>query len=82
MTVPWPYAGEIRKLYLRISPRRIHYLKFLLEGYDGMAILSTIDAGTGLVVVRYPEWFTCFLFALLRDIAPSLCSGSHGEGLG
>ncbi len=82
MTVPWAYPGEIRKLCLRISPGRIHYLKFLLEGYDGMAILSTIDASAGLVVVRYPECFTCPLFALLRDIAPSLCSESQGDGLG
>ncbi|OKY75256.1 MAG: hypothetical protein BM485_09790 [Desulfobulbaceae bacterium DB1] len=63
---------ETKKLYLRISPRQIHYLKFLLEGYDGMAILSTVDAGSGLVLVRYPAESSRFLFSLLDELAPTL----------
>jgi len=43
-------------LKIRISPDRIHYLKFILEGYDNLATLSTIDARQGLVKIRYlPE---------------------------
>jgi len=43
-------------LHLKISPERIHYLKFILEGYDNLAILSTINARQGLVKIRYtPE---------------------------
>ncbi|MBU4260639.1 MAG: DUF4911 domain-containing protein [Proteobacteria bacterium] len=64
--------SETRKLYLRINPCRIHYLKFLLEGYDGMAILSTIDVQSGLVVVRYPSYSQAILFELLADLAADL----------
>lgn len=39
---------------LQISPDRIHYLKFILEGYDGLAILSTVNARLGIVEIRYP----------------------------
>ena len=43
-------------MQLRISPDKIHYLKFILEGYDNLATLSTINARQGLVAIRYlPE---------------------------
>jgi hypothetical protein len=66
------YLSETQKLYLRIYPRQIHYLKFLLEGYDGMAILSTIDVQSGLVLVRYPFQSQTVLFELLSDLAADL----------
>jgi len=66
------YLFETQKLYLRIDPRQIHYLKFLLEGYDGMAILSTIDVQSGLVLVRYPFQSQTVLFELLSDLAADL----------
>jgi len=66
------YLSETQKLYLRIDPRQIHYLKFLLEGYDGMAILSTIDVQSGLVLVRYPYHSQAVLFELLSDLAADL----------
>jgi len=66
------YLSETQKLYLLINPSRIHYLKFLLEGYDGMAILSTIDVQSGLVVIRYPLNSQTVLFELLGDLAVDL----------
>ena len=47
-------AKECSRLRLHIRPERIHFLKFILEGYDGLAVLSTVDAGQGLVEIRYP----------------------------
>lgn len=41
-------------LELTIAPRRIAFLKFILEGYDGLAVLSTLDAGSGRVLLRFP----------------------------
>ncbi|MCB2183970.1 MAG: DUF4911 domain-containing protein [Desulfobulbaceae bacterium] len=64
--------SQMSSLYLRINPRQIHFLKFLLEGYDGLAILSTVDASKGLVVVRFPTEVASFLFELLTDIAESI----------
>lgn len=66
------YLSETSKLYLRIDPSRIVYLKFLLEGYDGLAILSTIDAHTGLVLIRYSGDVQAVLFELLADLAADL----------
>jgi len=59
-------------LQLEISPERIHFLKFILEGYDGMAILSTVDAGKGLVELRYPPEIENDLKTLLDNIKPQI----------
>lgn len=31
--------------------RQIHFLKFLLEAYEGVAVLTTLDQAAGLVVL-------------------------------
>jgi hypothetical protein len=38
--------------HLIISPREIHYLRFLLEAYEGIAVLTTIDPKLGHVVLH------------------------------
>jgi hypothetical protein len=63
---------NLHPLFLRISPGRFHFLKFILEGYDNLAILSSVDSREGIVVIRYPEGHKAELFALLGDIAPDL----------
>jgi len=39
---------SLRK-YLRIDRKHIAYLKFILEGYDGAAVVSTVDRSAGIV---------------------------------
>jgi hypothetical protein len=34
-----------------IDPVQIHYLRFILEAYEGIAVLSTIDRKMGLVQI-------------------------------
>jgi hypothetical protein len=38
----------------RLDPFEIHYLKFILEAYDGLATLTTLDPGEGLVQLVVP----------------------------
>lgn len=57
---------------MRIAPNRIHFLKFILEGYDGLAVLSTIDRHDGIVELRYPPDLEDDLSTLLRDLGPSI----------
>lgn len=59
-------------LQLKISPDRIHFLKFILEGYEGMAVLSTADARHGLVEVRYPPEIERDLKDLLTEVSPDI----------
>ena len=60
----------IATLPLQIDPRRIGYLKFILEGYDGMALVTTINAKEGDIIVRYPSFFHADLLAIIDDVSP------------
>jgi len=42
---------ETIKKYFRVDHRKIGFLKFILEGYDGIATLTTVDPGQGLIVL-------------------------------
>ena len=40
------------KKYYRIDRREIYYLKFILEGYAGVAVMRTLDPQKGLIVLH------------------------------
>jgi hypothetical protein len=61
-----------QRLYLNIGPERYHYLKFILEGYDNLAVLSCDEGKKGAVVIRYPKESEKEIFTLLASIAPLL----------
>ena len=43
---------KTKKLYYRIDRREISFLRFILEAYEGLAVLTTIDAHSGFVVIH------------------------------
>ena len=47
-------SKECSLLRFTMRPERIHFLKFILEGYDGLGILTTVDAAQGIVEIRHP----------------------------
>ena len=53
----------------RIAPERIHFLKFILEGYDGLALLSTLNEKEGLVRLLFAPETRQEVEALLADLA-------------
>ena len=61
-------------LQLTVAPERIHFLKFILEGYDGLAILSTVDVSQGLVEIRFAPEVAEELENLLHSIKPQIAS--------
>jgi len=71
-------TGNIEKkkrcsiLRMEVAHDRIHFLKFILEGYDGLAILSTVDSRQGLVEIRYPHEIESELKKLLYNIGPQI----------
>ena len=62
----------LESLYLRIDSARYHYLKFILEAYDGLCLLSTVPGKKGCVCIRYPKEQTETLHTLLATLANSL----------
>jgi len=63
---------ECACLQITINPERINFLKFIMEGYDGLAIQSTVDAKSGIVEIRYPHEVENDLQLLLADLGPIL----------
>ncbi|MGI9571287.1 MAG: DUF4911 domain-containing protein [Desulfobulbia bacterium] len=63
---------NLDELILRIAPDRFHFLKFILEGYDNMAILSSLNSKVGVVVIRYPASLAKDIFALLASIGKKI----------
>lgn len=57
-----------QRLVLCIDPSKIGFMRFVLEGYDGMAYMTTLEAQRGLVEVCYIPSFRQDLFTLLGDL--------------
>jgi hypothetical protein len=62
----------LHTFYLRIRSDRISLFRFLLEGYDGLAVLSTMDVNQGLVRLIVPESRYVELWLLLAAICHDL----------
>ncbi len=43
-----------KAIRLRVDPENIAYVKFILEGHDNLATLSTLDQNRGLVTCTTP----------------------------
>ncbi|ADH85506.1 DUF4911 domain-containing protein [Desulfurivibrio alkaliphilus] len=41
-------------LVLTVTPEKIGLFRFILESYDNLAILTTLDRHQGVVMLRYP----------------------------
>ena len=67
----------LSEIYLNIAADRFHFLKFILEGYDGLAMLSSDEGSGGTVRLRYPPMLERELFALLSDLAPRISRYYH-----
>ncbi len=62
----------LRQVFLRIRPEKISWLKFILEGYDGLATISTVRVEGGLVALYAPDSRYNELMLLLEDLADGL----------
>lgn len=65
-------VGKIARRAYRVDRRNIAYLKFILEAYDNLAQMSTVDPRQGLVIIRIVStWETAF-DALIAELAQQM----------
>jgi hypothetical protein len=62
----------LESIFLRISPNTFHFLKFILEAYDNIGIISSCPGNDGIVLVRFSKGFTVELLELLSSLAPQI----------
>ena len=48
---------DFHRISLRVDRRDIFYIHYIMEGYDGLSTVSTLDQSMGLIQLTYPE--TC-----------------------
>ncbi len=53
---------------LRINPGSIYLLRFILEGYDNLFIMTTLDKETGLVCIKMASETKDTLHLILSQI--------------
>lgn len=58
--------------YYRIAPEKFHFLKFILEGYDNLAVLSSMSGKNGVIRLKCEREALPELISLLTDIAPQI----------
>jgi len=58
--------------FLFIRPEKISWLRFILEGYDGLAILSTFAVDRGLVRIQTLDCNMAATMRLLEELAEQL----------
>jgi len=63
---------ETIKKYFRIDRKEIHFLKFILEAYDGIATLTTVDPELGLVRLNIPPGCEDDVEMVLQDLQKSV----------
>lgn len=55
-----------------VDPYEIHYLKFILEAYEGLATLTTLNADKGLIRLAVPPGCEGSLDALMKALEKEL----------
>lgn len=65
-------SPRLVSLFCTIRPARIVWLRHILEGYDNLALLSTISAEHGLVRIQTPYPAYMELMLLMESLAPRL----------
>lgn len=57
------------KKFFRVARRELAYLKFIIEAYDGLAVLSTVEREGALVSVTTPSCRAAELDLLLGALS-------------
>jgi len=61
-----------RKIRYRIHRNFIYFVRFILEAYEGVALMKTIDAPKGIVEIMIAPGCENELFAIIDDLSQSI----------
>jgi hypothetical protein len=59
---------EAQRWRYRVDRRRIAFLKFIVESYDNLALVTTLDARSGTIELQVPPGCEASLRDLLADL--------------
>lgn len=73
--------------YFRVNRHDLVYLKFILEAYEGLAVLSTVQREEAVVRIGYPHFSAADVDALLAALSGEIemtevpAPAGYAEGL-
>ena len=59
---------ETTKRYYRVDRRQIAFLRFIFEAYDGIAVVETLDARQGIVLLHVAPGCVREVDEVLQDL--------------
>ena len=54
--------------YYRIDRREIGFLKFIVEAYDGLAVVTTVDSDAGIVILQIAPGCEADVKTILQEL--------------
>ncbi len=60
------------KQHYRVDRRKIAFIKFILEGYDGIAMMRTVDPAKGNITLHIPPGCEKHVNAILQDLKKNI----------
>jgi len=63
---------ETTKRYYRIDRTEIAFLRFIFEAYDGIAVVRTMDAQKGIILLYIPPGCEDDVEYVLQDLAKQI----------
>jgi hypothetical protein len=66
--------------YFQLASRDMVYMKFILEAYEGLSTMSTIDGKLGIVRVSYPHPFASDIADLMDALGTEIAITEVTEG--
>ena len=66
--------------YYKLASRDMVYMKFILEAYEGLSTMSTIDGKKGIVRVNFTLGFADDLAALMEALSKEISVTEVTEG--
>lgn len=58
----------LEAIFLRVAPPDIAYIKFVLESYEGVAVVRTLDRHDAVIVVLVADDFRTIARSVLRSL--------------
>ena len=62
---------SIKKAF-RVNRKEIAYLKFILEGYEGLAVMTTLDSRKGTIILHIAPGCQSEIEMLLQNLEKSV----------
>ena len=71
-------TNETSRRHYRVDRRKIAFIRFILEAYDGLAIVKTLDPQEGLVEFQIAPGCERDVEAILQDLGQDILMEKTG----